>query len=101
MALNAPSSSVKGGANYGLPAGSSVGATAQFVDQFPVRWGPYLGSVDAYTLLDMRAGYRIPAVPGLRIDVAAKNVLGSEHRKFVGAPGVGHQVIARLTYELP
>ncbi|MFB6248304.1 MAG: TonB-dependent receptor domain-containing protein [Salinibacter sp.] len=101
VALNAPSSSVKGGIDYGLPAGVSVGATAQYVDSFPVRWGPYIGRVDAYTRLDLRAGYRVPAVPGLRIDVSAKNVLGTEHREFVGAPGIGRMVIARLTYELP
>ncbi len=101
VALNAPSSSLKGGVDYGLPAGFSVGATAQYVDQFPVRWGPYVGSVDAYTLLDVRAGYRVPSVPGLRLDVTAKNVIGSEHREFVGAPAVDRRVIARLTYELP
>lgn len=101
VALNAPSSSVKGGIDYGLPAGVSVGATAQFVDAFPVRWGPYIGAVDAYTRLDLRAGYQVPAVPGLRVDVAAKNVLGAEHREFVGAPEIGRMVIARLTYELP
>lgn len=100
VALNAPSSSVKGGIDYGLPAGVSVGATAQYVDAFPVRWGPYIGAVDAYTRLDLRAGYRVPSMPGLRIDVAAKNVLGAEHRAFVGAPEIGRMIIARLTYEL-
>jgi len=101
VALNAPSSSVKGGIDHGLPTGFSVGATAQYVDHFPVRWGPYVGTVDAYTRLDLRAGYRVPAVPGLRIDVSAKNVLGTEHRAFVGAPEIGRMVIARLTYEWP
>ena len=100
VALNAPSSSVKGGVDYGLPAGFSVGATAQYVDGFPVRWGPYIGGVDTYTRLDLRAGSRVPAVPGLRIDVSAKNVFGTEHRAFVGAPEIGRVVIARLTYEL-
>ena len=101
VALNTPSSSVKGGIDYGLPAGVSVGVTAQYVDAFPVRWGPYIGRVDAYTRLDLRAGYRVPAVPGLRLDLSAKNVLGTEHREFVGAPEIGRMVIARLTYELP
>jgi len=101
VALNAPSSSVKSGVDHGLPAGFSIGATAQYVDRFPVRWGPYVGTVDAYTRLDLRAGYRVPAVPGLRIDVSAKNVLDTEHRAFVGAPEIGRMVIARLTYEWP
>ena len=101
VALIAPSSSVKGGIDYGLPAGVSVGATAQYVDAFPVRWGPYVGTVDDYARLDLRAGYQVPSVPGLRIDVSAKNVLGTEHREFVGAPEIGRMVVARLTYEWP
>jgi iron complex outermembrane receptor protein len=101
VALNGPSASVKGGVDYGLPAGMSVGATAQYVDAFPVRWGPYVGAVDDDARLDLRAGYRVPAVPGLRIDVSAKNVLGTGHRAFVGAPEIGRMVVARLTYELP
>ena len=101
VALNGPSSSVKGGVDYGLPAGLSVGATAQYVDAFPVRWGPYIGRVDAHTRLDLRAGFRVPAVPGLRLDLSAKNVLGTEHRAFVGPPEIGRMGIVRLTYELP
>ncbi|PQJ36504.1 hypothetical protein BSZ35_14280 [Salinibacter sp. 10B] len=101
VALNAPSSSIKGGIDYGWAAGFSVGVTAQYVDPFPVRWGPYVGNVDAYSLLDVRASYRLAPVPGLRIDVTAKNALDSDHREFVGAPAVGRQIIVRLTYELP
>jgi len=101
VALNAPATTVKAGFDYGLPAGFSVGATGQYVDRFPVRWGPYVGAVDAYSLLDVRAGYRVPAVPGLQVDVTAKNVFGNAHREFVGAPKIGRMVIARLTYEVP
>ena len=37
----------------------------------------------------------------LSVSVTAKNVLGHEHREFVGAPALGCMVTARLTYEHP
>lgn len=100
VALNAPSFKVKGGVDYGLPQGLSVGATVHHVDDFPVQSGPYTGTVDAYTLLDLRVGASIPAVPGLSVNVTAKNVLDTDHREFVGAPALGRTIIGRLTYEL-
>jgi iron complex outermembrane receptor protein len=65
LALNAPAFKTKGGFDYGLPAGFSVGATVHYVDGFPVRSGPYTGEVESYTLLDVRAAYNVPALPGL------------------------------------
>lgn len=101
VALNAPSFKAKGGFDVGLTPGLSVGATGQYVEGGPVRWGPYVGSVDEYTRLDLRAGYDVPAIPGLRIDVSAKNVLGTTHREFVAAPELGRMIVGRLTYDLP
>ena len=66
-----------------------------------MRSGPYVGDVASYFLLDLRAGYDLPSVSGLRFDVTAKNVLDNEHREFVGAPKLGLMLLGRLTYELP
>ena len=101
IALNAPAFKVKGGVGYGLPRGMTLGATAHHVDGFPVRFGPYAGTVDAYTLLDVRLRSSLPSVPGLSVNVTAQNVLGTDHREFVGAPALGRMISARLTYELP
>jgi len=60
-----------------------------------------VGTVEAYTLLDLRLRSTIPAVPGLSVNITAKNVLGNEHREFVGAPALGRMIVGRLTYELP
>ncbi len=100
-ALNAPALKVQGGVDYGLPAGFSVGATVRHVDGFPVRSGPYFGDVDAHTLLDLRAAYNVPAVPGLRLTLTGTNVLDDRHREFVGAPALGRMLMGRLTYEFP
>ncbi|PSQ83642.1 MAG: hypothetical protein BRD30_12695 [Bacteroidetes bacterium QH_2_63_10] len=101
VALSSPSFKLRGGVDYGLPAGFSVGATAHYVDAFPVRAGPYVGTVDSYTLLDVRLRSTVPSVPGLSANVTAKNVLGNEHREFVGAPALDRMLTVRLTYELP
>jgi len=101
VALSSPSFKLRGGVDYGLPAGFSVGTTAHYVDAFPVRAGPYVGTVDSYTLLDVRLRSTVPSVPGLSANVTAKNVLGNEHREFVGAPALDRMLTVRLTYELP
>ena len=100
VALNAPSFKMKGGVDYAFENGVSVGATANYVEGFPVRSGPYVGDVDTYFLLDLRAGYDVPSIPGLRLDVSANNVLDNEHRQFVGAPELGITIFGSATYTL-
>jgi len=100
-ALSAPAFKGKGGFDHGLPVGFSAGATVRYVDDFPVRWGPFIGSVDSYTVLDLRVGNTLPGLPGFRIDVAAKNVLDNDPREFVGAPALGRRLVTRLVFELP
>ena len=101
VALNAPAFKAKGGFDYALDNGVSFGATGNYVEGFPVASGPYVGDVDSYFLLDLRAGYEVPSVPGLRLDVSANNVLNNEHREFVGAPELGLIIFGRATYTLP
>lgn len=102
VALNAPTFKARGGFDYRFDdAGVTVGATGHYVDGFPVRSGPYVGEVEPYFLLDLRAGYSVPFTAGLRFDVTAKNVLDNEHREFVGGPELGLMLMGRLTYELP
>ena len=100
VALNAPAFKTKGGFDYRFENGFSFGASANYVEGFRVETGPYTGEVDNYFLLDVRASYRFPQVPGLRFDVNAKNVLNNEHREFVGAPALGRTIFGRLTYTL-
>lgn len=101
VALNAPSFKVQGRVDYELPAGISLGGSGQYVDDFPVRAGPYVGTVDGYFRLDLRASYRVPSVPGLRVALTGTNVLDTEHREFVGAPAIGRMVMGQITYDLP
>jgi iron complex outermembrane receptor protein len=100
LALNAPQFKVRGGGDYTFDGGLSIGATGHYVDGFPVRSGPYVGDVESYFLLDLRARYDFTSLPGLSAGLTAKNVLDNEHRQFVGAPPLGFTLFGRLTYTL-
>ena len=101
VALNAPTLKTKVGARYGFTGGASINASGRYTEGFPVRSGPYVGDVESYFVLDVGAGYDFARyAPGLRADLQVLNVLGNEHREFVGAPEIGRMAILRLTYTL-
>ena len=100
IALNAPAFKAKGGVDYGLPRDITLGATVQYVDDFPVRFGPWAPSTRT-PCSTCESGTPIPSVPGLSVNITAKNVLGTEHREFVGAPALDRMIIGRLTHKLP
>jgi len=98
LALNAPPFKFKSGFDYRLDSGFSFGISGNYVEGFPVETGPYVGEVESYFLLDARAGYDLPQVPGLSVNVTGKNILNNEHREFAGAPELGAAVFARMQY---
>ncbi len=101
LAMNAPDLKLKAGFDYRVPRGVRFGAAARYLSSFIVQSGPYNGEVDAYTLLDLSAGYDLSALtPGLSLDVTVLNVLDEVHREFIGAPQLGRLALARLTYTM-
>lgn len=101
VALNAPALKAKAGFSYNIPRGASFNASVRYSDGFPVRSGPYVGDVDAFTMVDLGVGYDLARVArGLRLDVTVNNLLNDERREFVGAPKIGRQGLFRLTYTM-
>ena len=101
VALNAPRRKAKAGASYRVPGGFSASLSGRYTEGFPVRSGPYVGEVESYFLLDVGGGYDFSRhVPGLQLTLTVQNVLGNDHREFVGAPQIGRMALARLTYAL-
>jgi iron complex outermembrane receptor protein len=76
----------------GFQAGISVRAVAAY----PVVAGVFRGEVESYALFDIRVGYELPWVPGLRITVDAHNIFDNRHQEFPGAPLLGRMVMSRL-----
>jgi outer membrane receptor for ferrienterochelin and colicins len=101
LSMNAPKIKVRGGFDYAVPRGWRLNAALRHVGSFDVRSGPYSGTVEAFTLLDLGAGYDLDAyVPGMRIDVSVLNVLDNVHRQFIGAPQMGRLALARIIYTI-
>lgn len=101
LALNAPTLKGSAGFKYGFASGLSINAAGRYTDGFPVLSGPYVGDLDSYFLLDVGAGYDLGKFQeGLRFDVSVSNALDKMHRQFIGAPQIGRQAMARITYSI-
>lgn len=100
LSMNAPKIKVRTGFDYAVPLSFNVNASLRHSGSFLVNSGPYIGEIDAYTLLDLGGGYDLAGLTaGLRLDVAVLNVLGTMHREFIGAPEIGRMATAQLTYK--
>ncbi len=101
LALNAPTLKGSAGFKYGFASGLSINAAGRYTDGFPVLSGPYVGDVDSYFLLDVGVGYDLSNFQeGLRFDVSVSNATDKMHRQFIGAPQIGRQAMARITYSM-
>ena len=90
--------------NLGLTAsdllrrGSLVDVSLRHVNEFDFRSGINVGTVPAYTVVDLSLGY--PLAPGLDFRVSASNTLNNRHREFVSGPEIGRLVVGELQYAL-
>jgi outer membrane receptor for ferrienterochelin and colicins len=99
LALNATTLKGRIGAKYRADSGLSANVAVRVTDGFPIRSGPYVGDLPAFTMVDIGMSYDLNAnVPGLTVGVGVNNALNEEHREFIGAPLLGRMVIGRLTY---
>ncbi|MBT8401145.1 MAG: TonB-dependent receptor, partial [Rhodothermia bacterium] len=99
IALNAPRHKASGLLRYTAPAREfSTELRVRYVGGFPVRSDVYIGSVDAYTLLDLSFHYRVPFSAGTQLTVTVQNLLNNEHQEFVDVPEIGRLALLRLTH---
>ncbi len=99
LALNAPAFKSKFGFNYSKPFGLSFNVAGRAVQGFRVESGPYIGNVDNYFVLDIGGGYDLGRyAPGARVDFLIQNVLGEDHREFIGAPEIGRFGMVQFSY---
>ncbi len=104
--LNAPKFKFGAGVSYAFPIGLSTRLAARHVGGFPVRTGPFVGDIEAYTVFDLTAGFDFGrTLQGLRFDATIQNLLTvvdggmvEKHREFAGAPRIGRLVMGRLVY---
>ena len=114
IALNAPGNKFKVGTSYAFDQEQlTLGAQWRYVGAFRQESGVFVGDVDAYSLLDVNAAYRLTQNLVLRVN--ASNVLNlvlkekyvdgkkeidwiwnKGYRTFIGAPEIGRLVFAQL-----
>ena len=100
LALNAPSQ--KGSIGFAFTdraAGFLLDGRWRFSDEFPMASGVFTGTVDAYHVLDVTAGYQLPIQPNARLELTVYNALNNRHREFVGAPELGRLALVRVRYD--
>ena len=97
LALNAPARKGSVDAAYRESGGRWwVGGRVRSVAAFPVRSGVYSGTVESYTLADLRLGFRLSEAPRTSLTVTAENLFDERHQEFVGSAEVGRLLLARL-----
>jgi outer membrane receptor for ferrienterochelin and colicins len=114
IALNAPARKASLALGYrdeGL--GFNGEARVRYNAEFPAQSGTFVGlacvdepinlnddpCVEAYTIVDLTLGYRLPQVPGASLQLSVQNLLDSGYRSFVGAPEIGRMALLRLRYD--
>jgi len=99
--LNAPT--VKGAAvlQYrNTEAGVNGNVRFRSQNGFPVNSGVYIGDVDAFTVLDLGAGVRVPGYKNVWFQVDVMNLFDNNYSSFVGTPTLGRFLLARVRWDL-
>ncbi len=113
IALNAPTTKLSASLGYrNERSGWNGEVRARYTNEFPVMSAPFVATaclgdtgplvepcVEAYTLLDVSAGYRLPQIPGASVHLAVTNLFDTGYRAFAGVPEVGRMALLRLRYE--
>lgn len=115
LALNAPT--LKGSVQVGYRnpfAGVNAEVRLRVQNGYPVDSGVFVGTqcvtggagglleescIDAYGLVDVTVGYKLPAWPAT-LQLTASNLLDSSYRSFVGVPEIGRLIVAQMKVDL-
>ena len=71
-------------------------ASLHHVEKFDFRSGVHVGTVPAYTVVDVNLGYRTKY--GVTYRLSATNLFDNEHIEVVDAPKIGRIVVGEIQY---
>ena len=95
LSLNAPQHKGALSTRYNFgELGLQAGGRVRYNGDFRFNSGAYVGDVDAYSVLDLNASYRLPQNMVLRVE--ASNVLNNGYKAVFGAPEIGRLVFAEV-----
>lgn len=100
VALNAPKNKGSLGFRYDNKlVGTFAGGRVRSTNGFPMNSGVYVGDVEAYSVLDLNFGYRVPGYSGFIVSLTLNNALNNLHQEFIGAPQIGRLGLLKFQYE--
>jgi iron complex outermembrane receptor protein len=109
VALNAPKRKGSASLTYRhLDRGINGQVRVRYTDEFPANSAGFVGlscvdadlegdCVQAYTLVDLLAGYDLP-IPGASLQLSISNLFDEEYQSFIGVPVIGRMAMLRLRY---
>jgi len=113
IALNAPTRKLSASAAWKDDVrGFNTELRVRHNNAFPVLSAPYVATaclgetgplvepcIDAFTLVDVTAGYALSLVRGASVQLSISNLFDAGYRSFAGVPEVGRMGMLRLRYE--
>jgi outer membrane receptor for ferrienterochelin and colicins len=97
VALNAPRNKATLGVAYReQPTGITVDVRGRWNENFRMNSGVFVGMVESYAVVDASLAYRLPFARGTIVSLNVQNLLGDEHREFIGAPELGRLVLSQV-----
>jgi outer membrane receptor for ferrienterochelin and colicins len=100
IALNSPKHKANIAVRYDHPeSGFRAGATFRYRGEFPMDSGAYVGTVDAYSAIDLALQYKLPLnnpTFSATLSLNGSNILDNSHQEFIGAPDIGRLVTSGL-----
>ena len=77
-------------------AGVNANVRARVQNGFPANSGVYIGDVDGYEVFDIGAGWRIPGMRDVWLQLDVMNVFDKQYQSFVGTPVLGRMALGRV-----
>ena len=97
ISLNAPKNKFSASIQYENPK-TRFGGELRFrkIYSFPVNSNVYIGTVDAYTILDLNLTYQLPSSNHTRLSLTIQNLTNNKHIEMIGAPEIGRLALLRI-----
>ncbi|MFV1987752.1 MAG: TonB-dependent receptor domain-containing protein [Gemmatimonadota bacterium] len=98
--LNAPTA--KGNATLlyrNEDAGLNANLRFRAQNGFPANSGVYIGDVGSFEVFDLGAGWRLPNMRDVWLQIDVMNLFDKQYASFIGTPNLGRMMLARVRWD--
>jgi len=98
--LNAPTAKGNAALFYrNEDAGFNANVRFRMQNGFPANSGVYIGDVDGFEVFDLGAGWRLPGMRDVWLQVDVMNLFDNQYASFIGTPNLGRMMLARVRWD--